>query len=160
LKVNFAGHQPGVRRFGRLSLALAAIGLLWAGFAFTVSRPTTPADYRRSLLQVAEATHDAARAGWLTGREQLAGRTFAPFAATAFDDATRAASGASRQFAAEAPSDAATRALRDQLAPLVSEVVRRLADASAAPDEATLRDAVDGLDGVAGSPEPVIEELR
>jgi hypothetical protein len=164
LKINFSGHYPDVRRFGRLSLILAAIGLLWAGFAYTVSRPTTPADYRRTLLQVAEATHDAARTGWLTGREQLAGRSTAPFTATGFDDATRAAAGASRQFAEEAPPDAATRKLRDQVSPLVSEVVNRLADASAAdatPEgTALLREAVDRLDKAAGDLEPVIEELR
>jgi hypothetical protein len=164
LKVNFPGQYPDVRRFRKLPLVLAAIGLLWAGFAYTVSRPTTPADYRRTMLQVAEATHDAARTGWLTGRQQLADRTFAPFAATAYDDATRAASGASRQFAEEAPPDAAGRELRDRLGPLVGEVVRGLGDASAADDtaegRAMLSDAVGGLDAAATGLEPLIEELR
>ena len=53
-------------RLGKAVAVVTALVLLWAGFAYTVSRPARASDYRRTVLQVAEAAHDAARTGWLT----------------------------------------------------------------------------------------------
>jgi phage gp29-like protein len=109
---------------------------------------------------VAESAHDAARTGWLVGNEVLSGKAFPTFASTAFDDATKALAGASDQFASEAPPNAASRQLRDQLSPLLTTEVTVLADASAATDDATLRTAVQRLDQLANKLDDFIEAHR
>jgi hypothetical protein len=50
-------------------IAVAAVVLLWAGFAYTVTRPADAKDYLRTALQVAESAHDAAVTGSLTARQ-------------------------------------------------------------------------------------------
>ena len=141
-------------------MVAGALVVMWAGVAYTTARPAEPVAYRRVLVQVAEAAKDAARTGWLTGRQQLAGQVVAPFAATAFDDATDGIAGASKQFAEAAPPDEDGRRRRDELGPLVAEVARRLGDAAQASDAASLRAAVDGLGLVADRLEAFVEELR
>jgi hypothetical protein len=153
-------YEMAVRRSGKMVVVASALVVLWAGFAYTVSRPTRPDGYRRVVVQVAETAHDAARTGWLAGRQELAGQVVAPFAATAFDDATRAAAGASKQFAEEAPPDEESRRLRDELGPLVLGVVVRLADAAQAADDAGLRSAVDDLGSLAERLQEYVERLR
>jgi len=107
-----------------------------AGFAYTVTRPDDFADYSRTIGQVAGSTHDAARTGWLTGRQQLDGRVTAAFATTAYDDAEKTLAGAQQQFATAPPPDERAVSLRDQLGPLVSLAVKDLGDAgSRTPSE-------------------------
>jgi hypothetical protein len=139
---------------------VVAAVLLWAGVAYALSSPPGPDDYRRALKQVAAATHDSARTGWLTGRQQLAGQVVAPFAATAFDDATKGLAGATRRFAQEQPPDEPSRRLRDELGPLVAAVGRSLADAAQADSDPALQGAVDTLGALADQLEHFIEELR
>lgn len=146
---------------------LATVGALltavWALLVFAVVKPVTAADYRRNVLQVAASVHDAARTGWLAGRQVLAGQTLPPFAQTAFDDAGKALAGAMKQFASEAPPGAASRQLRDELAPLLDGVLHALGDATDANDDGdqnALRAAVDGLDAVAGQLDDFIEAHR
>jgi hypothetical protein len=154
------GYGQFVGRFGKLTVILAAVGLLWLGLAYDLTRPPDERGYRRTLVQVAESAHDAARTGWLTGREQLAGHVFGPFATTAFDDAQQAAAGASKQFSEQAPAGTTGRRLRDELRPLVQDTVRLLGDAAAASDDAALRAAVDGLAAVADRLDRYLEANR
>jgi acyl-CoA reductase-like NAD-dependent aldehyde dehydrogenase len=145
LIVRRPGYTPVVRRFGKASISLAAVLLLWAGFAYDVTRPADQRDYHRTVVQVAESAHDGVRTGWLVGREQLAGRVFGTFVTTTFDDAEKAVAGASKQFASEAPPDEASTRLRDELSPLLQSAINLLADASEPTDDAALRQAVDEL---------------
>jgi hypothetical protein len=157
LIANRAGYTPVVRRYGRLVVVLAALLLLWAGLAYDVTRPTDYSAYHRTVVQVAESAHDGVRTGWLIGREQLADRVFGTFVTVAFDDATKAVSGASKEFAAEAPPDEASTRLRDELSPLLESAVRLLADASEAADDNALRTAVDELGKLADQLDAFVE---
>jgi acyl-CoA reductase-like NAD-dependent aldehyde dehydrogenase len=146
-----------VRRFGKVWIALAAVLLLWAGFAYDVTRPTDRREYHRTAVQVAESAHDGVRTGWLIGREQLAGRVFGTYVTATFDDAEKAVAGASKQFAAEAPPDEASTRLRDQLSPLLHSAVQLLADASEPADDSALRQAVDELGKLADQLDEFVE---
>jgi acyl-CoA reductase-like NAD-dependent aldehyde dehydrogenase len=141
-------------------MALAAVVLLLGGFAYTQSRPPTPSDYHRTLVQVAESAHDAVRTGWLTGREQLSGRVFGTFVMAAFDDAGGAIAGAGKKFAAAVPPDGRSARLRDRLNPLLQEAVRDLGDAARADNDDVLRAAVDALGRLADRLDTFIEDLR
>ncbi|MFI7600315.1 hypothetical protein [Actinoplanes sp. NPDC049681] len=134
------------RRATRLGIAATALLLFWAGVAYQVSGPTAPEDYRRTMVQVAEATHDAAGTGALVARQQLAGQVFPTFADTAYDDASTALAGAARQLAAEPPPDPAGTAMRDRLAPLLRDTVKDLGDAATAEGDDQRRGAADRLD--------------
>jgi len=146
-----------VRRFGKASIILAAVLLLWAGFAYDVTRPADRRDYHRTAVQVAESAHDGVRTGWLIGREQLADRVFGTFVTSTFDDAEKAVAGASKQFASEAPPDEASTRLRDQLNPLLRDAARLLGDASEAADDNALRQAVDELGKLADQLDAFVE---
>jgi hypothetical protein len=146
-----------VRRFGKASIILAAVLLLWAGFAYDVTRPADRRDYHRTAVQVAESAHDGVRTGWLIGREQLADRVFGTFVTSTFDDAEKAVAGASKQFASEAPPDEASTGLRDQLSPLLRDAARLLGDASEAADDNALRQAVDELGKLADQLDAFVE---
>jgi hypothetical protein len=139
---------------------LIAVLALWAGLAWTVSRPDRFADYSRTVGQVAASTRDGARTGWLVGREQLAGRLTASFAAAAYDDAGGAVAGAQYQFAGAIPPDGRAVSMRDQLSPLLGDAVAALADVAGAPDRAALAAAVDRLDTVADRLDAFIEGHR
>jgi hypothetical protein len=123
-------------------VAIAAVGLLWAGFAYDVSRPATYRVYHRTVLQVAESAHDAMQTGRLTGQQQLDGRVTSLFAQTAFDDAGKALAGAQKKFAGQGPPDAEAAGLRDQLSPLLAAAVTALGDTAEASDDTDLRDGV------------------
>jgi small basic protein len=44
----------------RLAIVAVALGLLWAGLAFNLSKPTDAAGYLRTALQAATSAHDGA----------------------------------------------------------------------------------------------------
>jgi hypothetical protein len=135
--------QLGIRRTmstrTRLAVAVTAVALLWAGFAYNLSRPADYQAYHRTMLQVAESAHDATQTGWLTAQQRLADRVTTAFARTAFDDAGQALAGAQKKFATRGPPDPRSVALRDRLAPLLSAAVTALGDTSQAQDDSTLR---------------------
>jgi hypothetical protein len=152
--------EAAVSRARRLVTVAAFLAAVWGLMVFAVVKPVSPTDYRRNVQQVAESAYNASRTGWLAGRQVLAGQVLSPFAQTAFDDAAKALSGATKQFASESPPTAASRQLRDALAPLLDSAVRRLGDASSASedgDDDALRQAVDELDRVAGQLDDFIE---
>ncbi|WP_067509453.1 hypothetical protein [Actinoplanes sp. TFC3] len=130
---------------GRIAVTITALVLLWAGFAYNLSRPVNYQGFHRTMLQVAETVHDATQTGRLAAQQQLAGQVIAPFTRTVFDDATRALAGAEKKFAGQAPPDARSAALRDQLAPLLATAVTTLADTAQAGDDQALRTGADQL---------------
>jgi hypothetical protein len=130
-------------------LVLVAVLLLWAGFAYDVTRPPDGRAYRRTVVQVAASVHAGVGTGRLVGREQLAGKVFGTFATAGFDDALKAVGGAADRFAEHAPPDVPSARLRDELAPLLASAVRWLGDAAQATDDKALRIAVDALGSLA-----------
>jgi phage gp29-like protein len=139
-------------------IAATALLGLWAGLAYQVSRPQDPSNYLRTVLQVATSGHDAAATGVLAGRQELRQRVTAAFAATAYDDAMKAAAGAQKSLADSVAPDATSAALRDRLAPLVQTTARELSAAAGANDDATLANAVVALEGTAQQLNKLIEE--
>jgi hypothetical protein len=133
----------------RLAVAVTAVALLWAGFAYNMSRPADYRAYQRTVLQVAESAHDATQTGRLTAEQQLTGRVSTAFARTAFDDAGQALAGAQKKFTTEGPPDPRSVALRDRLAPLLSSAVTALGNTSEAHDDSTLRAGAAQLDALA-----------
>ena len=111
-------------------------------------------------MQVAEATHDGVRTGWLTGREELAGRLFGGYPTVAFDDSSKAVAGAGKQFAEQPPPDGPSTRLRDELSPLLRRAVPLLGDAAQAVDDVALRAAVDALAALADRLDAFIEAYR
>ena len=146
-------------RLGKITLVVVPV-LLWAGLAYVATAPTSESDYHRTVVQVAQAAHDAARTGALTGRQVLAGQLFGPFATSAFDDSIKAIAGAQKQFAGEPPPDDRSRRWRDQLATLLLPTVIWLGDAAAADGDAALRAAIDHLDPLADQLHDFIEAIR
>jgi len=124
---------------------MTALALLWAGFAYNLTRPPSYRHYHRTMVQVAGSAHDAVRVGWLVAGQELADQAFATFIDTSYDDVLRTLAGAQHQFAGEAPPDERSRALRDELAPLLQRAGVAATDAAAAPDDAALRRARDEL---------------
>jgi hypothetical protein len=149
-----------MRRFGKITMAVVAPVLLWTGLAYVVTAPTSESDYHRTVVQVAEAAHDAARTGALTGRQVLEGKVFGAFATSAFDDSIKAMAGAQKQFAGEPPPpDERSRRWRDQLATLLLPAVLWLGDAASAVDDAALRAAIEHLDPLAEQLHDFIEAI-
>jgi hypothetical protein len=139
------GNDAVMKSSWRLAIALLALGLLWAGLAFNLSKPTDAAAYLRTALQAAESAHDGAATGALIGHQQLDQQVFTTFAVSAYEDAGKALAGAQKKLAGTPPPDPASAGLRDRLAPLVQAAVHDLGEAATADGDATLRAAVGAL---------------
>ncbi|MCY1141608.1 hypothetical protein OWR29_26725 [Actinoplanes sp. Pm04-4] len=133
----------------RTAVAVTAVVLLWAGFAYNMSRPADYPAYKRTMLQVAASAHDATQTGRLTAQQKWADRITTAFARTAFDEAGQALAGAQKKFAAQGPPDPRSAALRDALAPLLAQAVTTLGDTAEASDDGTLRAGAAHLDTLA-----------
>jgi hypothetical protein len=144
----------------RLVIAAAAVGLLWAGLAYNMSKPGDATGYLRTALQVAASAHDGASTGVLIGRQQLDQQVFAAFAVSAYDDARQALAGAQKKLADTPPPDKTSARLRDRLAPLVQAAVRDLGDAAQASGDAGLSAAVEALQHDAGRLGDLIAEYQ
>ncbi|MEU4217922.1 hypothetical protein [Actinoplanes sp. NPDC026623] len=152
-----------MRIFGRpvpAVIAVVSVVLLWAGFAYQVSRPADAREYLRTAMQVAESAHDAAVTGALIGRRQLEDQVFGAFAVTAYGDAAKGLAGAAGKIAGPVPPDAASARLRDRLLALLQAATRELGDAAAARTDPALRAAVAGLDAVGVRLAALIERQR
>jgi hypothetical protein len=131
-------------------VAAGAVVVLWAGLAYDLSRPDDYRGYSRTMVQVAEAAHDAAQTGRLVARQQLAGQVTRWYATAAYDDAAKGAAGAAKKFAGQGPPDAASQRLRDELSPLLASTVVALGDTAEADDDRTLAGGADRLGSLAG----------
>jgi hypothetical protein len=144
------GYTRGVNQRSKVTVAGAAVLVLWGGLAYNTAKPGDYRSYERTMVQVAGSAHDAAQTGRLTGEQELAGHVTQLFARTSFDDAAKALAGAQQKFAGQGPPDERSAALRDRLSPLLAAAVVALGDAAEAPDDAALRDGVRRLDELAG----------
>ncbi|WIM93027.1 hypothetical protein ACTOB_004992 [Actinoplanes oblitus] len=142
----------------RLGIAAAAVLLFWAGIAYRVTEPPTAGDYRRTLVQVAATTHDAASTTALTARQQLDDRIFATFATSAYDDARTALAGAAEKLAAKPPPDDRTAGMRDRLVPLLQRTTAEAGAAATADDDVARRTAAERLDRVADDLDDLLHE--
>ena len=123
-----------------LTLALLAGGWL----AYETARPPDFHTYRVTAVEAAQAAHDGLLVAGLTADAFLQGRALGPYASTVLDDAGDSVADASARFAALAPTDERTVAIRDELTPLLAEANVRLGDvrrADANGDAAALREA-------------------
>jgi hypothetical protein len=118
-------------------VAAVAVLLLYAGFAYNLSRPVGYRDYSRTMVQVAESAHDAAQTGRLVAQQQLDGQVTGLFAEVAYDDAAQGLAGAQKKFAGQGPPDPTSARLRDTLSPLLSDTVVALGDTAQAGDDRT-----------------------
>jgi len=140
------GNAAAVKLSLHLVIAVLAVALLWAGLAFTLSKPIDAAGYLRTALQAADSAHDGAATGALIGRQELDQQVFTAFAVSAYQDAGQALAGAQKKLADTPPPDPASAELRDRLSPLVQAAVHDLGDAATAGKDVTLRAAVAALE--------------
>jgi len=147
-------------RRAHLVTVVTAMLLLWAGFAYQVSRPVDADGYRRTITQVVATTHDAASTAALTGHQQLAGQVFAAFATSAYDDAGKALAGAQKKLAGQPPPDDASARLRDRVAALMQATVQAFGDAATARSDEALRAAVAALDHLARNLGALLTQLE
>ena len=113
--------------------AAGVLLLLLAGLGYCAVAPTSADAFRQAAVETAQAAHDAVRTADLTGAAVAEHRATGPYAAVLLDSSTRSLASAVRTFAEEPPPDRAATALRDELLPLLTEAVRLVGDAAAAP---------------------------
>jgi hypothetical protein len=90
---------------------------------------TAPADahaYRRTAVASAEEALSATRTAALAATADEDGRLLGPYLSALLDDELGAVAGAHRKLAALQPPDEDSRALRDDLVPLLDEAQRQL----------------------------------
>jgi hypothetical protein len=124
--------MTGLRRWWPAAVAGA---LLWGIVGYFLTKPTDFHDYRRTVVQVADSAYVAVSTAQMTVRAQLDGKVTGRYTTAALQDATDAVAGAWKQFAAVAPVDDATTAMRDELGPVLLDAVRTLGDLVAAEDQ-------------------------
>jgi hypothetical protein len=137
---------------GRLSArafaaaVVAVVTLAWAGFGYYLTKPTDFHTYRKAAVQSAQSAYNALGTARLTGQAALDDRLTSAYVAVTLRSARTAVAGAAKSFADVSPPDERTRAMRDQLGPLLVAASADLAgiqDATANDDDAALGAAVD-----------------
>src|SRR3954469_25705282 len=98
---------------------VVAVALVWGIFGYFLTKPTDFHDYRRASVQAAESGYDALANAQLTVQAQLNGKVTGRYVDATLQRAADAVAGAWKQFAAIAPVDDATTAMRDQLGPIL-----------------------------------------
>ncbi len=103
--------------------------LVWLVLAYCAGPPDAHG-YRRTAVTAAQAALSAVRTVVLAGRTP--DRLLDPYSSTLFDQSLGSVASAQQQVGAQTPPDAATRRVRDQLLPLLTEAGREIADLSRA----------------------------
>jgi hypothetical protein len=117
--------------------------LIWAGLAYCTG-PADAHEYRRTAVQAAQAGLNAVRTAALAGVADRDGKLIDPYLSVLLDQSAGAVASAQNQLGAQSPPDGATRAMRDQLAPLLLDAAGAVGDldlATTASDDAGI-DAV------------------
>jgi hypothetical protein len=143
-------------------VAVAAL-LVWALVGYYATKPTDFHAYRKGAVQAAQSAYYSVWAAERTVQAQLDGRTFDTYVRSALDDAVKATAGAAKQFAGEAPVDAATNRMRDQLGPLLLTATRTLGDVQMAEqsgDETAVRRSMQALQPVGDRLSEFIESYQ
>ena len=144
-----------------LGIAVAIV-LAWAALAYCAGPPDDHG-YRRTAVQSAQAALNAVRTAALTADAHRAGKLVDPYESVIFDDAAGAIASAQSQLAAQAPPDAATQRIRDQLAPLLSDAARQLGDldlALSGGDQPTAEARVTALRGLGDRLDDFVSRYR
>jgi hypothetical protein len=114
---------------------IMVVVLVLVGLGFFSTQPPDYHKYRTTANQAAEAAHDAVRTTALTVGALLEHRVTGPYASVVVDDAVTSVAGATQQLAQLPPPDAATAAMRTELAPMLADAVRELGDVSHALED-------------------------
>lgn len=145
----------------RVALGVVVV-LAWAGLAYCAG-PADAHDYRRTAVQAAQAGLNAVRTAALAAVADRSGKVLDPYLSVVIDDSAGAVASAQDELAAEPPPDDATRALRDELTPLLVEASRRIGDldlATSSGDDAGIDAAVSGLRQVGDRLDHFVERHR
>jgi hypothetical protein len=151
-----------VRARWRWISAGAVAVLVWLGLAYCAAPPDAH-EYRRTAVQSAQAALAAVRTVVLAGPADRDGKLFPPYLSALIDDEAGAVTSAERELAAEPPPDAGTRAVRDQLTPLLVEAGRQIADldaAESAGDRPALAAHLDALRAIGDRLDAFVERYR
>jgi len=127
-------------------MAIVAL-LAWLGLAYCTA-PADAHEYRRTAVEAAQASLAAVRTVALAGAANEDGKLLDPYLSALIDDEAGSVAGAQQRLAALPPPDPATRALRDELTPLLVEAARQIGDldgATSAGDREAVDAHVDGL---------------
>jgi hypothetical protein len=133
------------RRWWPVAVVLA---LAWGVVGYYTSKPTDFHDYREAAVHAAQSAHYSLSTTDQTVRAHLRGQTFDGYVRSTLDDSAKATAGAAKQFAGEAPVDAATVRMRDELGPLLLAATHALGDlqrAEQSGDDGELRRGVEAL---------------
>lgn len=121
----------------RRSVVIVAVVLLvvlgWGAYAST--QPPDRHEFRVTAVEAARSAHDALQTAYLAGVALRDGRTTALYVTVLMDGGTKRTAETIRKLAELSPPDDDMRALRDELAPLLTETVQRLGDATARPTD-------------------------
>jgi hypothetical protein len=152
-----------VKARGWAILLLVLLVAAWGGAGYLMTKPTDYHDYRVAAVQSAQSAYNSVATVSVTGAAKLDGRVFAPYLSTVLDNARKALAGAAKQFTDQAPPDAATAAIRDQLGPLLLAANSTVGDverAAADRDDQAMRQALRSLDPVSDDLSKFIEDHR
>ncbi len=147
---------------GRWIGAGVVVVLLWLGLAYCTGPPDSHA-YRRTAVQAAQAALSAVRSAALTGATDRDGKLIDPFTSVVLDDAAGALASAQSQLAAQTPPDGATRTMRDQLVPLLTDAARQLGDvdlALSSRDQAGVQQHIGALNGLGDKLDDFVSRYR
>jgi hypothetical protein len=103
------------------------IVLAWVGLAYCAG-PADAHEYRRTAVQAAQAGLNAVRTAALAGVADRDGKVIDPYLSVVLDTSAGAVASAQDELSAQSPPDDATRALRDELVPLLVEAGQRIGD--------------------------------
>jgi hypothetical protein len=152
-----------MKRRWTTAIVCGAVVLAVLVFFAWVTGPPTAHDYRTDAQKAASGSLSAVRTVVLAGRADLAGKVLDPYLATALDDATDAARTTQSNLAGQSPPDAASRSLRDRLAPMLAQAVAGIGDVSVAVDDrddAALSAALDRLDALGDKLDKFLESRQ
>jgi hypothetical protein len=119
------------RRGTVVAVLLVLIAGSWGLLAYA-TRPPGAHEYRVDARQAAGGALSGVRTVVLAGRAEAADKVLDPYLATVLDDATDAVRTAQSDLAGQPPPDGRTRAMRDELAPLLAQAVQEVGDVSVA----------------------------
>jgi hypothetical protein len=121
----------------RRGLVIVAVVILvvlgWGAYAST--QPPDRHEFRTTAVETAQAAHDALQTAYLAGVALREGRVTTLYVSVLLDGGTRRTAKLIAELAELPPPDDDMRALRDELAPLLTETVQRLGDTAAEPTE-------------------------
>jgi hypothetical protein len=121
----------------RRGLVIVAVVILvvlgWGAYAST--QPPDRHEFRTTAVETAQAAHDALQTAYLAGVALREGRVTTLYVTVLLDGGTRRTAKLIAKLAELPPPDDDMRALRDELAPLLTETVQRLGDTAAEPTE-------------------------